>query len=507
MNPTAQPSELLELAWTHLEASVVTYPFTLGQFGEAMQEVRLDRPVPEPIRSVIHEQQHLFCSLATNYGLFVARLRALQTAAIHFLLVTLKMRGIPIKLPLDSYCRTLPDSIRNELRTYRLWWIAAEWVLAVDFGLLGRAASLFERYLEEFPELSYSSAFTNVQSAIAAVYETTASNARTQGMTVSARPGRPSSRELAAEHLSTSVLAEVSVMAMDDIFGLVPAMESGGLAAELWGVPRQAIDKAMPRWSANEAGLLEVPDPLSAPEYVLPLVHTLAALPNADPEVILRTHMSVCDLALMGPVLPEHMSLRHGLSIDAVSPLRRMWELLKNLRRFTPVRSRDDYIRFTEDACEHFGWPTVQATLRASVTLSPPLLTDPPDIRFYGEALRIRTGSPSVFVSPEVWLGFAYDPFAKALGWHFTFPIIQFSDQQQFHKDKEMLALTEFAYLWNQWHRRLYLGPAGRSQHVRVPWRSTRDELERLTTRLADAMTGAMGGDFVARPILSAELI
>src|SRR5262249_9067755 len=62
----------------------------------------------------------------------------------------------------------------------------------------------------------------------------------------------------------------------------------------------------------------------------------------------LLSYMTICELALSGPLLPHHAVLRrrHGCKLRELLPMHRFLDLLETARRVQPMQSREDHRRY-----------------------------------------------------------------------------------------------------------------------------------------------------------------
>lgn len=472
-----------QVAWSDLDALVVFYSYTTTELERALEAAGPGKAFSEPVRSWVHEHQHLYYSLTTPFGLFIWRLRSLQTMIARDLLIALPRMGLPVKLPLLRYIESLPPQAQKTLNQGIAIWYAAELFLAKELGSLSGWISLLKSPFAG--GLSPDLIFRTLQAHIARQYEAQQQMAKAKGV-----PIRDSLRILPSALMDEPLMDESDWRALDRTFSalrllldedatLPTVLESAAFAAELWGRDANEVDRLVSR---RDLGSGTFP-------YVEPLASTARVIGTDNVRRLVLTHLALCDLALFPPVLPQHRSLRrNGLVWRELLPELRMEMIFTVLSQIEPMHDPDDYARFTQGVCDRLGWVSPAQIAKSATVLRPAV----PDLResLYEKAMEYRRHAPWLFVWPEVSIaGMRELQQFHAL---FTFPIMQYNDKVLYHKDKELLAFFENGYLFYIWHRRLM---TGRPQKLKIPWRSSPEEVATLREQLRSLMSFSLDRD------------
>lgn len=468
-----------------IDSLVARYDFSVKEWKRALSAMSRGSPFSDEMRSWVHEQQHLYHTVTTPFGLFVWRLRSLQTNTVRNLLILLPQQfSLPVKFPLLGYIETLPQSVRQEFKFTLMLWHAAEMVVNQQLGTLAEteALELKSQFTAGRTPVDF---FRIVQANIAAEYEMLENAAQERGEASRdgiRMPVQPLLNESIPDMTSErklSILTDTVRMTLSEEMAMPSVLESAGLAAEYW-------------WDRNE----DITQIFNAAKtsfdrqdsaYILPLTRTSYAIPKAAPHALLATHLAICDLALFGPVLPQHFPLRKsGVHISELFPNLRLEKIWSVLGQVAPMHGPTDYQRFTDEICALLGWVTPSKIVEGSDILRPTIMADARD-GVYEEALRWRCALPGIFADPEAaFVDEAAQPFFNT----FSCPIMQFTDKVLYSANKPLLEWFTTSYLFYLWHRQLFIG---RPSPMKLPWRSTPGEVETLRTTLQEMMEASLG--------------
>ena len=483
----------------HTEPQAVTAEFDLdslvcfidvpgAKFFEEMGQLQWGGGVPESARNWVHEVTHLHQSMATPFGAYLSRLRALQSAVVHDLLVRLPNEfGIRARLPLLPYVATVGAKIQEALRPTVDLWYGAEMLRTQHLGgIEGAAAAGFQ--LRRFSPID---AFHVVQSALAAVAGNTGALLRAGGAAGSGGIRvDPAAVGKGVRHDPASWRRSFRSTAVSKVFSghedLPMLLESAAYAAELAVISADSAETELR--AARRGDFADVP-------YAQPLVRTYGALRHADVPAAIRTHLAVCDLALFPPILPEHHGVRvGGFRSDELFPVDRLARIWAVLGTVGPLHNYCDYAAFTNEICSVLDWP------------SPAVLTDPllrpagPMSQrdgLYEAAMRCRTRVPWTFVDPAIALSITPPPDAERA--RIRFPVIQFADRVAYG-DASYAAPLILENLWHLWHRQLAIG---RPERLTVPWRCEPPEVADWAGTLQCMMAASLGQDAPAPALVA----
>jgi len=465
------------VAWSDLDALVAGYDCTLDVMNDGLASASPDEPFPDSVRSWVHERQHLFHVVATPFGLFLWRLKSLQTEVVRHVVGRLPELGVPVKLPLLRYVASLEPAIRQELSLPIQVWFAAEQILDHELGTVSmrRLMDFARAWLP--PDERFQLLQTNLARQYAYAEHRGPIRDHAEFDTKEFFDERADATKWASiERAVTAIRA----LASPDVITLPMVIESAGYAAELWGDSQGDVERRLAVAARGDSLL-----------YVVPFQRTASAIKTTDARRRVLTHLTVCDLAMFAPVLPEHRPLRaRGLDPDELFPVLRFNAMLSHLAKVEPMRDVDDYERFTGELCASLSWASPsEIVARSAANGARPL-----DLRddLYLRALGFRRAAPWAFIDPR-WTVFRHRaPAINEFQITFTFPVMQYADKVLYHRDKQLLAAFQMTYVWHLWNRQLFTGvPAV----IRLPWRSTPDEVETLTDQVRAMMRRALGRD------------
>jgi hypothetical protein len=470
-----------EVAWSDTDALVVTYDCSPEQMQEGFDTVQFGQPLPEALRTFVHEHVHLDHTLTTPFGLFLHRLRRLQSSATYDLLRVLREElALKVRLPLIRYVRTLRPDIQKRVDANIKAWYAAEIFRTEQAGSL-RAMDAIARTDPMYAEVVSEQGFRNLQALVWRLEQSSASDKYSAGLPSDLlnEPSHddPSFEQIYGLYISLRETVEMSFAAV---------LESAARAAELVGDAEADIQAMFLR--GHKPGLIaDLP-------YVGLLDITEEALAQLPPRTRLFTHIAACELALFAPILPEHRALRAGLHWLELNPLIRYHEIWGVLRDMPPVTEAAEAPFFQENVCRALGWVAPSQIIAADVDRSRLGVRE----QLYHISLSLRNRQPGVFCDPWTRVFKVGSTVGDAVREAFTYPIIQHPDRMLFLKDKELLATFELDHLWHQWMRHLM---TRHSSPMKMPWRSSEEEREYLSGLLRDQLTRLLGRS-APRPVL-----
>src|SRR5262249_42540737 len=164
-------------------------------------------------------------------------------------------------------------------------------------------------------------------------------------------PGGPPGREASdagdyePDEVDLAVQARVeSMLLTSDILGdwvnTLSIIESAGTASEYWGCRRLSLDGV--KATIRGARLTLTPVPRMALEEALCRVGATTL------DEFIPSYLAICELALFGPVMPQHRHLRRGrIRLYEIVPFLRWSELLNAASKTPPLTGLSDYERYT----------------------------------------------------------------------------------------------------------------------------------------------------------------
>jgi hypothetical protein len=462
-----------------LESLSVRYSFTRDDYHAALGSLPGADELPDHLKTVIHETTHLLHTTTTPFGLLMHRLRWLQAHLVIDTIQTIRGRGHGVRFPLAGMVRTLPGPVRVEAEQRLRAWYGIELLVLIMLG----ETDLWEKHLLRNPYLrgaSLAGLFAHVQHLVARhsalERKLLADDAPAAPP---ARPGGPAGGSPALEPVEVAEQAsdEVQLLTFDLLSGganTLAIIESAGTAAEFWGSRRFTLDQF--RAAVTGAPWTSTTAPRS---WLLEGLHRLRA--TSLPGFIV-SYLAVCEVALSGPVLPHHRSLRKGrIDLRELVPFLRWINLLMAASEIPPMSSLHDYERYTTALCEALGWAPPRAVVEASVAASPDMPDDRVE-RIYWKAQRVRRQAPGAFLDYPFLLG--------RLPMDFDFPVIAYRDRTLFLKDKIALGSFVIGYLTRAIARRMLLHADVR---VALPYDATGPEKAFYTAQLGAVLEGALG--------------
>ncbi|MFG2692571.1 hypothetical protein [Kitasatospora sp. NPDC048407] len=436
----------------------VRYRTEYGFLETASLAVRFNFPIPpeseadlhELRKTDAHERQHLFQTAATSYGFYFRSLRYLQSRLMLDILHILQHdHGLKVTYPLEAFLRRLrPRAKYIDVLSRLRGWLIIEFTLLCFEGSYSQWTLPILRQFYGSPGMA--PAFAEIDQNLSRVFAGRKTLAEYSPWVDPSDDGRAREDVFLITKATTDVHADVRSV-----------LESGATIAEFWGADSEslaAVKAGKPEgfyWSwIHEASRRLMPD-LSFPEFT-------------------KTFSALVDLALNGPILPQQSGIRvPGSPIMDVHPAYRLLKGIMSVRRVGPMRSMNDYVRFTEDVCDLNRWPSLTDTVRTTGAQ----MAGPYDFAedfLFAHSLQVRTRHPSAFLSSLSWTDGWPEEEAKS---YLTFPIMEFSNRKFIHDDRSLVESLLLAYIVDS-YLRLILLSNGRT--VQLPYSASDADIARL---------------------------
>lgn len=462
------PSSADETGWADLDALTVRYAFPADELARQLDAFDGTEPLPDVLRTFVHEHVHFDHAVSTPFGFLLHRLRRIQSYATCDIIRVLRQDlGLRLRLPLLRYVRTLPAEARDAIYGPLQYWYAAERFATEQQGSFQAVEGVLVKDLNtaardplvDFRELQA------IDCAINGIAPAGASVADVQAV-LRAEPADPDNDDVAA--------LQVGLMFTSSLDSALPGvLESAGRAAEHINDGDADIaflfgDRAR---RADEAHY----------EFLTMIIGS--RLQRWPTRVRVLSYLAMAELALFGPVLPEHFRIRGGLRWMELSPLLRLVKSGTILADIDPATDADDVERFQDDICAALSWVPPRAIRESTVYRPNSRLFD----RFYAEGLALRRRSPGILCEPRNRL--ARSDIGEFLRSTFTFPIVGYADGQPVVRPGPLEVEHQRETLWHRWMRRLMIA---KSPTVEVPWDS--DDLDDLAAALRERLSREIGG-------------
>jgi hypothetical protein len=445
-----------------IESLFVSYSFSLDELIAAFDGLDRTSELPEVLKTVVHESTHLYHAMTTPFGFLIYAVRRLQAILVVNTIKSLRERhGVKIRRPLARYILSLPQAVQNDLGGNLSAWYECE--LFVDLAL--NTTDALERLLLRPPTAGIppSLLFRKVQQYLAIGY---------REQILALKTLRPETPEAATAvpfeqfqpdeftddkgHVDRFQLA-LQIFLEDS--NMVSVTESAATVAEFCKTTQLSYADFMdrlPRLFAQQR--------LGNP-YVS---HGLrGTIPTQDVQEFVGSYLALCDVCLFGPVLPHHRHFRiAGGDLIGILPFFRWLDLLGVAPKVSPMRSVDDYGRYTDELCHELGWVTPREIAAFTATHHVSMLGDKFE-QTYVQASRHRQRYPWIFQDYQFQLAGNNDYQIEFLR-TFNFPVIQYRDQTVYQKDKEALMFYTSVHLLRAALRKIMLN---KDIQLRMPYR------------------------------------
>lgn len=467
------------------------FDFTRDQLNQAAtrwaEDVGTGLPAPKPreLRTYVHELQHYHSYTTTPAGLFLQYCRILQNHATIGIVKELLDAGLPVCQPLLYKLPNMPPRVSQVVGAWLGMWLNVEHVVTTFNGDTAGRLALHEWWINDEARLEaglralrpsllgLSEAFPTVQQAMAEFIQFRNAAASAEGSPLpmyatnismdainQARTQPPSDHDRAIERTEMGMAG----LGAPDSFAVSALIESAASAAEWWdtGV---AYDDFRAWTFADVDSSLHV--------YRTCIAQALKVIGTRDLERFLLSYLTMCELALYGPVLPHHAHLRAHESFEELLPNIRFTMLLRAADRVAPMLERADHARYVDELIDDLGW-IHPGEILASAEQGPTVVTDPlTTVYLQAQFLRAH-GDRSAFVGFDRLL-FEQSPAGNQWRQLFDFVIVDYQDKTTYHPDKGFLESMTTRYLNMQGLQAVMLG---RGLTLSAPY-AKHDELEK----------------------------
>lgn len=455
-----------ELGAFNVESLSVRYDFTREELASAIRALSPETDPLEPVKTVMHETTHLFHTLTTPFGFLVYAVRRMQAMLVRDAIIELRFEhGLKIRYPLVRWARELPRQARDAIHSYLSLWYKSE--LFILFALDG--VKSWEQQILRNPLLrntSQAMLFADIQNALAAFYRRLARQAAVASGTSLAEAALPFADyvadEVSAEGTGEGLLLIVQTL-LDDL-NMIFVTESAGTFAESWGCQSTNATEVWRHFQAtfNKRGLGN-----TVATKILD-----GRLNTSNASEFVQSYLVLCELSLLGPVLPQHRSLRRGpVDLWELIPFLRWWRLVTLAREIEPMHSLDDYGRYTEELCERLGWVSPKTMTQATAAQHIGLPGDFQEATFV-TASQWRASAPGIFQNYG-WVLQGDDAAHAAFLSEFHFPVMQYRDRTFYLKDTVRLSSLTREYLVRATLRAVLLRD---KISIRMPYRPKDDK-------------------------------
>ena len=457
---------------------------------------------PSEMRTYVHELTHYQQLTTTPYGLFLQYCKLLQKHAAVDLVKTLLAAGCPVTPPLlYSLPRKMPPTVaENVNRCVSGWWNIENLVAALD-GNRARRNALQDAYVRAFYQAEKGAnpplppidplwrTFPLVQDSLACDFATSNEWAREQGHPVPVYPDNidrtaitaalstlPNDRDRAVERLESGLDSLSNPWDVDAI------VESQATAAEFW--ESDVTYETFADWVHSDAdGELTV--------YRICLQMGLKAIKTSSLSSFLASYLTLCELVLFPPLLPQHAALRASSpGFEQLLPTIRFQQLMSAASRITPMQAMWDHDRYVLDLIRDVGWVHPMQIVKSAMD-GPEAVSNPVTL-IYLQAQRWRGQRGSTFIGVDPLL-FDSSPTAKLWRLLFDFVIIDFKDRTTYHPDKDFLQSVTAPHLSMLGLEALMLRD---SLAIEAPYGRSPVENQWMTERLRGQFKDWFGRDF-----------
>jgi len=410
-------------------------------------------PKPPELATYVHELTHYLQYVTTPYGMVLHLFRAVQKQAAIDLIQTLLAAGKVIDLPLSGKVHLPAGSGSTPAhQAYSAWW-NLDYLIAVLNGDNQRENEMVELFVSDqqrvqagqdplHPQLlplrtCFAWAQSRVTDHIRSLNQ--ASNHPTQPIfpdgiddaTLAAEPQHNTPEDFRDER------TDLCLATFGNPWDVSAVIEGAAVAAELF------------QSDVNYERLIAWLDRPAAPGrdvYRACLHRALQSIKTQDINAFLLSYMTICEVALFAPLLPQHAALRgaSGVSFNQLLPWRRFLALLSVAGDIAPMANRADHARYVDALITALGWVHPSAIIQSALDL--PNLVRNPTAYLYQAAQRWRQWDPSGFIGIDALLA-SPDPKAEDWRMHFNFYIIDYTDRTTYKRDKDFLKEITTSYL------------------------------------------------------------
>jgi len=487
---------VVEQGLFHGESLCVRFAFTHADFVSAVKrysDAGGNGPMPEDLRTYVHELTHSVQHATTPYGMFLHYCRMVQTEAAIALVKGLWRQGLEPSPMLLTSLPALGGEAGLELRRWLSIWFNVEFLTGHISQDPDKQVNLFQ-WIEGAdasvlpPLLPVQETLWGVQEMIAKLINTQNSQRDAMGLPVWDQAGFDQG----------AIEAAISATPTKRDMGLERTEAVLNLTGNPWGVSAiiesAATASEFARSGRDLAGLrawLEKPHNPSLEVYRSCLQRGLEAIPADDLPQFLFSYVALCELALFAPLLPQHAGLRGPrFPMEQIFPVTRFNLLLGAATKVAPMRGLRDHARYVTDLCQHLQWVHPIQIVAAAVE-RPHSVADP-RAQVYVNAQLAR--------AQELWsfldvTGIVMDnsQWGCALRDNCTFVVVEYSDKTLCHRNKEYLAAMTNQHLMMLAMRHVMLGEG---LLIPSPYRCDERERQALTEMLRMNLQACFGRQF-----------
>jgi hypothetical protein len=461
-------------------------------------------PKPPEFATYVHELTHYLQYVTTPYGMALHLLRLLQNQAAIDLIQPLLAAGQAINLPLSGKVPLPAGSGPTPAhQAYAAWW-NLDYLIAALHGDTQRQTEMMELYVSDSQRVQAGQApfhpeLLDLRSGFAWAQRRLTDYVRGfNAAGVGADPAHPifpdgiDAVALAAEPQHGGPVdfrderADMALTAFGNPWDASAVIESAAVAAELF--QSDVTYERLTAWLGRPAAP-------GRDVYRACLHRALQSINSRDINAFLLSYLTICEVALFPPLLPQHAALRgaSGVSFDQLLPHRRFSGLLSAAGAIAPMGNRADRARYVDALIAALGWVHPDAIIQSAVGL--PKLVRNPVAYLYQSAQQWRTWDSTAFIGVDALLA---SQDAKAEDWrmHFNFVVIDYADRTTYHRDKDFLQSMTTRYLETLG---LQTVMRGSSLRIRAPYGRSAAETAWMTDWLRNRFAAFFPGiDFSA---------
>jgi hypothetical protein len=160
----------------------------------------------------------------------------------------------------------------------------------------------------------------------------------------------------------------------------------------------------------------------------------------------LASYLTLCEIALFAPLLPQHAALRASSpGFEQLLPSTRFQRLLMSAAQVKPMQGMSDRDRYVDELCKDLGWVLPDQIVRSAVD-GPQPVSDPLTV-IYLQAQRWRTVQGGGIFAGVDQLLFDSSPEAEQWRLLFNFVIVDYKDRTTYTQDKNFLETMTTSHL------------------------------------------------------------
>lgn len=445
----------------------VRYDFSASVMKRAMTSTN-DPSAAEARRTRYHETVHLYQLVTTPYGVYLAHLTDLQAWLAVVAISALREAGVPVQVPLGAYVDSLapddaPLAARNAVDAWHLVDLA-RLRLEGNVGALLRTVTTDHRTAHLAHEELFNACDRYLRAMVDSAGDVLRYWSPQPSMPLIPGPNNEGDAARMRMWFAARVAGDIDASAV---------LEHTAKLAEYWG---------REDWRAARAAVEVGTNPRYHSLGVVSLAH-LGGLPLPE---FLRSILAIGELALFAPLLPsQHRFRRENLTALDMHPITR-FEAAARVAAELPRMRRGDVASYQEAICDRLGWPTPQSMAAAESKAVEP--TGNPTLRWYWLAQQVRARRPHAFIDLDVWSLPPGVPAIDEFRARFSHPVMEFSDSQWFHKDRDMLRYLLLRFVHHKFLRAAMLS---KNLDVTLPVSLAEADLQSLSADVHELMRPA----------------